>query len=216
MMPMHTKSKLCCACTSGWLAVSTRRRALILACGCVSLLLAPRLVAETLINETFDTGLDGWTVATQPDANAGTIAWSSRDSAGLGSSGSLAITANGAAEVAAERCLPVSEPIQNFSVSAKIMFPHVLEPGGNAFLFCRPSRTARAPTQLHPHHLAHPPRLAPAHDHHHQVHRLGHQVGPGRRAKPYGNPCRESWSYAEISRPRIQAGRVACGRKARC
>jgi hypothetical protein len=107
----------------------------MLACGCVSLLLTPCLVAETLISETFAAGLDGWTVDTKPGFNAGTIAWSSLDSAGLGGSGSLAITANGAAEVVAERCLPVSEPIQNFSVSAKIMFPHVLETGGNAFLW---------------------------------------------------------------------------------
>lgn len=89
------------------------------------LALAPcnRLVAELLVSDTFDTSLAGWSLSTDPGFDAGTAVWSSLDSGGLSTSGSLELTGSGSLVV--QRCVPVTDPILNWVASAKVNVPHV-------------------------------------------------------------------------------------------
>ena len=112
---------------------------------CIIALLAARAAsAEPLVQDTFDTGTDGWTISSEVGFNVGTVSRSNVDSAGLPTSGSLVLNATGPAGtyLAVQRCVSLSQPMQTFALSAKVMAPQVTTEGGCvgvwAFTFVTP------------------------------------------------------------------------------
>jgi hypothetical protein len=94
----------------------------------LALVSCDRLAADLIVSETFDSTLNGWSLVQQPPTFAGSAAWSSVDSGGLSTSGSLALTGSGSSAVAAEKCFPLTGPRVNWTASAKVLVPNVVSP----------------------------------------------------------------------------------------